>query len=406
MDVELPSFSIFKKFVSLIILIILIFPTANLAAAGQSSRLNSLKQQINSNKQKVNSNNATKSQIDADIKQADVELREIQTRLDNLETQLNSTRSQMSTVQAQLSKLRSDLEQKQKELDSAKQELDRLTGVLNLRAQNYYKSGNVSYLEVLLSAKNFADLIHRADYLTRIVDQDAQLLKEIKETKAAIEAARQAILAHKSEIEAKNAALLIQEKNLAQLTEQEQAQKDNMTAKLSSKKDILNSIGDEQARLEDAITAEERDAAELERLINSSPGSGNVIPIGSPSASGFIWPLRGIITGSFGESRPGHMHAGIDIAVGTGTPVLAAKSGVVNYAGWMSGYGYVVDINHGGGVTTRYAHNSRLLVSSGQVVAQGQQIAASGSTGHSTGPHLHFEIRMNGSPVNPLSYLP
>jgi len=405
MEVELQINRIFRKIISLIILIILIFPTANYAAAGQSGKLNSLKQQINSNKQKINSNNVTKSQLDKDIKQADIELRDIQARLDKLQAQLNSTRGRMRSIHAQLSKLRSDLEKKQSELESAKQELRRLTGVLNLRAQNYYKSGNVSYIEVLLTSKSFADLIHRAGYLTRIVDQDAQLLTEIKTTKAAIEAAKAGIVSHKSEIEARNASLTEQERNLAALAAKEQAQKDNMTAKMNSKKKLFSSIGDEQARLADAIAAEERDAAALGRLINSSPGGG-VIPIGSPSASGFIWPVHGPITGSFGESRPGHMHAGIDIAVGTGTPVLAAKSGVVNYAGWMSGYGYVVDINHGGGVTTRYAHNSRLLVSSGQSVVQGQQISSSGSTGHSTGPHLHFEIRVNGTPVNPLNYLP
>ncbi len=406
MEVELPIISIFKKFISLIILTILIFPTANLAAAGQRSKLNSLRHQINTNKQKVNSNNNTKSKLNTEIKQADNDLREIQTRLDKLQTELNSARGRMRNIQSQLDKLTRDLEQKQRELESAKEELTRLTGVLNLRAQNYYKSGNVSYLEVLLSAKSFADLIHRADYLTRIVNQDAQLLKQIKETKSAIEIAKEAIISNKTDIEAKNASLVKQERSLADLAAQEQAQKDSMTAQMNSKKNLLSGIGDEQARLEDSIASEERDATRLEEIITSSPSQGRVIPIGSPSAAGFIWPVHGIITGHFGETRPGHMHAGIDIAVGTGTPVLASKGGIVDYAGWMSGYGYVVDINHGGGVTTRYAHNSRLLVSSGQAVAQGQQIASSGSTGRSTGPHVHFEIRTNGSPVNPLNYLP
>lgn len=133
---------------------------------------------------------------------------------------------------------------------------------------------------------------------------------------------------------------------------------------------------------------------------SSSAGGGT----STASASGFIWPVHGPITSPFGL-RNGTLHTGMDIAVPKGTPVHAAKAGKVIDARWISGYGYAVIIDHGGGVTTLYGHNSKLLVKEGQEVAQGEVIAYSGSTGNSTGPHVHFEIRINDKPVNPRTRL-
>ena len=125
-----------------------------------------------------------------------------------------------------------------------------------------------------------------------------------------------------------------------------------------------------------------------------------------PIGSTYIWPTKGVFTSGFGW-RWGRMHKGIDIANNTGTAILAARSGTVTYAGWSSGYGYLVEITHDDGESTRYAHNSQLLVKKGQRVAQGARISNMGSTGRSTGPHLHFEIRRRGGgAINPLGKLP
>jgi murein DD-endopeptidase MepM/ murein hydrolase activator NlpD len=122
------------------------------------------------------------------------------------------------------------------------------------------------------------------------------------------------------------------------------------------------------------------------------------------SSSGFVWPVHGVLTSSFGW-RWGRMHEGIDIAVGNGTPVVASASGTVIVAGWMGGYGNLVVVDHGNGIATAYGHNTSIAVGVGQPVAQGQLIAYSGNTGHSTGPHVHFEVRVNGAAVDPLGYL-
>jgi murein DD-endopeptidase MepM/ murein hydrolase activator NlpD len=122
------------------------------------------------------------------------------------------------------------------------------------------------------------------------------------------------------------------------------------------------------------------------------------------SSSGFIWPASGVVTSGFGW-RWGRMHEGLDIAASYGAPISAASSGTVIYAGWMGGYGNLVVIDHGGGLATAYGHQSSIAVSSGSQVSQGQTIGYVGSTGHSTGPHLHFEVRVNGAAVDPMGYL-
>jgi murein DD-endopeptidase MepM/ murein hydrolase activator NlpD len=142
----------------------------------------------------------------------------------------------------------------------------------------------------------------------------------------------------------------------------------------------------------------------LETFIRAQQVS-TLAPSGRVSGAGLIWPLSGPITSPFGP-RWGGFHPGIDIGVPIGTPIHAAKAGTVIFAGWMGGYGNVVIIDHGGGFSTLYAHQSRLTSSVGEQVNQGQIIGYSGNTGYTTGPHLHFETRVNGIAQNPLNYLP
>lgn len=162
------------------------------------------------------------------------------------------------------------------------------------------------------------------------------------------------------------------------------------------------------------VCPDEIRAVNPEDLAALKPGQEVVVPGAKPpdfaerggTLDSFIWPVSGGRISSHFGPRWGGFHEGLDIAVPTGTPVRASKEGYVTFSGWNGGYGNAIDIDHGGGVVTRYAHNSRLLVSRGSFVYQGQVIAYSGNTGRSTGPHLHFEIRLNNRPVNPIRYLP
>jgi murein DD-endopeptidase MepM/ murein hydrolase activator NlpD len=148
-------------------------------------------------------------------------------------------------------------------------------------------------------------------------------------------------------------------------------------------------------------------SAELSARIQSAQSAAAAASVSAPrvvSSSGFVWPVHGVVTSGYGW-RWGRMHEGIDIAVPTGTPVVAAASGTVIVSGWMGGYGNLVVVDHGNGIATAYGHNTSVTVGVGQAVAQGQLIAYAGSTGHSTGPHVHFEVRINGAAVDPFGYL-
>jgi murein DD-endopeptidase MepM/ murein hydrolase activator NlpD len=183
------------------------------------------------------------------------------------------------------------------------------------------------------------------------------------------------------------------------------ASRNALSAAEQEKRSTLASITENRSEVLAEIEDLEAQSAALAARIRAAQqqSSSSATPVVSGSGQ-LSWPVSGPVTSGFG-SRWGRMHEGIDIAVGEGTPVHAAASGTVIYAGWLEGYGNLVVIDHGNGLSTAYGHNSSLASSLGQSVAAGQVIAYSGSTGHSTGPHVHFEVRLNGSPVDPLGYL-
>jgi murein DD-endopeptidase MepM/ murein hydrolase activator NlpD len=175
----------------------------------------------------------------------------------------------------------------------------------------------------------------------------------------------------------------------------------------TARRDKRDSLAEVQEDKEHALAhmAElQAQSASLAAKIRSAQSSAAYVTTGAPSAAGFVWPVHGVLTSYFGW-RWGRMHEGIDLAVGSGTPVVASAAGTVIHAGWMGGYGNLVVVDHGGGVATAYGHNTSVTVGVGQQVAQGQLIAYSGNTGNSTGPHVHFEVRINGAAVDPLGYL-
>jgi murein DD-endopeptidase MepM/ murein hydrolase activator NlpD len=175
--------------------------------------------------------------------------------------------------------------------------------------------------------------------------------------------------------------------------------RDDLSTAAHRKHDALSVVTETEQSYLNEIAGLQAASARLESRLRSSASHGSGV-----SSSGLIWPVNGPITSPFGE-RWGRMHEGVDIGVGYGTPIEAAAGGTVVYAGWESGYGNFVVIDHGNGLATAYGHQSRIAVSNGEAVSQGQVIGYVGCTGHCFGPHLHFEVRVNGSAVDPLGYL-
>jgi murein DD-endopeptidase MepM/ murein hydrolase activator NlpD len=181
------------------------------------------------------------------------------------------------------------------------------------------------------------------------------------------------------------------------------AGRDTLAAARTLKRDALGNARETRAEYLEEVEGLAAQSATLAAAIRDAQAAGSS-GTGVPSAAGFIWPVNGTVVSGFGM-RWGRLHEGIDITASTGTPIWAAAAGTVIHAGWLGGYGNLVVVDHGDGLATAYAHASSILVSVGQSVAQGETIALVGSTGDSSGPHLHFEVRVNGVAVDPLFYL-
>jgi murein DD-endopeptidase MepM/ murein hydrolase activator NlpD len=318
-------------------------------------------------------------------------------RLTKLESDLAAHRARLARLEDRLRELAETIQRLTQQHAIAQRRLEE-------RLVELYETSEASELEILLQAQSFSDLLEQLDYFRAIGEHDKEIADEIKRVQEETRVAKQETAAVRTEVAEATAIL-------AKKTEEERAARAALLARQAAlaaarnaKESLLADVrsqrhGDE----EDLEKMQAASAAIAEQLQNSGSSSSGGGGGGAPSASGFIWPVSGPITSGFGW-RWGRMHEGIDIGAACGTPIRAAASGTVVYAGWMDGYGNIIVIDHGGGMATAYGHQSALYVGGGSV-SQGQTIGAVGSTGHSTGCHLHFEVRVNGTPVNPLNYL-
>ena len=314
-----------------------------------------------------------------------------------LEQQINATRAEINTIAAQIAKYDELIAQKQTELDEAEAEEQAQYELFCERVRYMEEQGEVSYWSILFSSKDFADLLDNAmmveeimDYDNQVMDQLIALREQIEQDKAELETARQEQQDAKAEQEAAQANLQAQESEV-----------DALLSQISNQEDELEAREAQLRAASDAATAE---IAAAERELAAQIA--NV-----PSESGFLWPLPGRynLSSLFGSRKhpitgKANNHTGIDIPASSGTSILAAKSGVVTTSTYNNSYGNYVVVSHSDGTSTLYAHMVRRNCSKGDTVSQGQVIGYVGTTGSSTGNHLHFEVRVNGSRVDPINY--
>jgi murein DD-endopeptidase MepM/ murein hydrolase activator NlpD len=313
--------------------------------------------------------------------------REVQRKLDLRQRQLDRAEAQLATEKHHLLVLRSHLR--------------RALIALRARLVSIYESGTPDVVSVLLNSKGWSDLVTRTEYLNALQDQDEALTGRVRDlrnqtrtvvdrlraVRDRIQAARDAIAAHKQELEQTKASI--------------QSRQSQLERARGKRRDVLARIVDHEQELDG-------DVAKLQAKIAAKLAPPNALAAGPVTAgsSGLIWPVNGPIVSGFGW-RFGHteFHEGVDIAVPTGTPIRAAASGTVAIAAPTGGYGNYTCIDHGGGLSTCYGHQESFAVSAGQQVSQGQVIGYSDCTGHCFGPHVHFEVRINGAAVDPMGYL-
>ena len=320
---------------------------------------------------------------------ASVGLEEIQTRINQLRGQARELQGKSDALQAKIDDNKAKLAQKQAEVDKRKK-------IYSKRLRQIYMNGQVNYLDVLLGARDFSDFASRMYLLQKIISSDIEMLQQLQKAEAEVRERQEQLDIEMRDIEVAKAELEAKRSRAKRLKEQ----RSYMLYKAQEEEQRS------QSEYERLLAISENIAAML-RNMESGGGSSS----GSGGTGRFIWPCRGEITSYFGwRTHPifgtTKYHSGMDIAVDYGTPILAADSGTVIYSGWLGGYGYAVMIDHGSGLVTLYAHNQSLNVYEGQYVTKGTCIAYAGSTGYSTGPHCHFEVRLHGEVTEPLNYLP
>jgi murein DD-endopeptidase MepM/ murein hydrolase activator NlpD len=356
--------------------------------------------------------------VRAKIAWAEHRRRALSAQLDAVTAQLSALSSQVGDVSARLATIEHDLALHQEKLDrltelyrveterflSLKRQYEITVERLDQRLVELYEGGEPSTLEVLLSSRSFSDLISRSEYVDSLRIQDQRIAEQIAPAKAEAKAQRRRTRRFRAVVAAETRTIAVRRAQVQSVRETLLSKEHRLAAARSNRRESLIQIKESKREfLHEAAGLAEASAA-LASRIQASSGSYSPPSDGTPSAAGLIWPVNGPVVSPFGM-RWGRMHTGIDIGASYGTPIHAAASGRVVYSGWMDGYGNLVAIDHGGGFSTAYAHQSRIAVSVGQPIAQGQVIGYVGCTGHCFGPHLHFEVRVNGTPVDPLSYL-
>ena len=310
---------------------------------------------------------------------------------DTLAAKLNSIIDQMNKTQEELSTKETEISTAEEELVQAKVDEDDQYNSMKKRIKFMYEGGNTQFLEILMSSSNIGDLLNKAEYVSKLSSYDRDMLTAFQDTVKAVEEKEAKLQDEYEKLNTLQSSLVSQQTEAQTLISSKEAQIAEIQDQIT---DNANLLADLKAKAEEA-----------KRLQEEQASSGNVV-----SGSGyFTHPCPGMTYQSsyFGEvrsfdSRP---HKGNDYAAPTGTPTYAAAAGTVITAGWSNSAGNWVVISHGNGLVTKYMHHSSICVSAGQRVAKGQQIGYVGSTGYSTGAHLHFQVELNGTPVNPNNYM-
>lgn len=338
--------------------------------------------------------------LDARIDSLEAQMAAVTARRDRAVADLDATREELSRLGDRLAETRTRLAKTEEDLGTAQSSLDQ-------RAVNIYKSGGIGYLEVLVNSARLSDLVTRLDFLSFVVQEDERILSQVKGLRARVDAERRDLEAQQARIAEVEQQQAEQTSRLEQIVAEQESKLGQVEAARAVKRGVVQKAETDKESWEKQEAALK---AESDRLRDDLRALTSSVKQTVRGTGEYVWPVQGRVSSPFGYRihpifKVRKMHTGIDLSASFGTSIHAADSGVVIQAGWRGGYGKTVVVSHGSGLTTLYAHQSTILVSVGEAVSQGDVIGKVGSTGYSTGPHLHFEVRLNGSPLDPMGYL-
>lgn len=352
-------------------------------------------------------------QIKDDIEAKTKEVNSAQSKVDEYEGKINTLHNEITETDSDINKLQDSIIENTKAISDAAKEKEIKESILGDRLRNIYKSNmGDKFLYIILESKNFGDLLSNIANIQMLVKTDNELISEVEALQKELENRQAQLESSKLALDGKKNELLVKQSDLEKTKSEHEATLNSYQAQLNELESLES---DKNSELRALANKEDEIEKEIQSYFNKPSGndgnSGGSTAPSDNSSSGFIRPVSSsTITSNYGPrvhpvTGEYKVHTGVDFAAPSGSPFFASKDGVVTTAEYHPAYGNMVIIDHGGGISTLYAHASQLKVSVGQRVKQGQVVSLVGSTGYSTGPHAHFEIRINGQHVNPMNYI-
>ncbi len=404
-----------NKIISLFLCLIFALSTFNLGFTVQAKSTSELKEErdkiqseIDSAQDKIDSLSKEKNETEEYLSALRSKINLLQDKIDSLEDEKSVLQEEIDAVQEKITKTENDIISIQNEIDVKQAEFDKNYDLYCERLRAMYVSGSASTLEVLLTCTDMSSMLTRSQMIKSVSQQDSDALDDLMKKMEEIEKKKQSLEVKRNEMNEDKKNLEEDKSSLQSSINEIDTSKKELDSQVAEANTLMKKLNSQTSEYMEMIETNQEQLAEIEDEIRQAsfsssydytPASGGTGQLSYPTDSRTI-------SAGFPNYSSGGYHGGIDFPVSTGSNVYAAADGIVSLVKYLNySYGYYVMINHGNGLSTLYAHNSQLLVSAGQTVSRGQVIAKSGSTGNSTGPHCHFEVRLNGTQVNPLSYL-
>jgi len=382
-----------QRVVLILTLALTVAVSASMGRDARADRLSDLRA-------KIAAAQTREAQLSSEIGSIEGRIRELEGQVGDVSARLDTLERDLALQQEKLERITRLFVFQTEQLNFLKREYAVSVGRLDRRLIELYESDDPTTLDVLLSSGNLSDFLDQVDYVRDLGSQDNRITTQVDGAKVRMHAARERTKTTREKVATVTRTIAVRTTQVREIRERLLISKKGLSSSKTHKRAQLASVEESKREYLHEAAGLEASQAQVTAQIQASGSSSYD---SSPSSSGLIWPVSGPVVSPFGM-RWGRLHAGIDIGVGYGTPIHASASGTVIFAGWMGGYGNFVIIDHGGGLSTGYAHQSSIAVGGGSV-SQGQVIGYVGCTGHCFGPHLHFEVRINGTPVDPLGYL-